>query len=428
MSNSHDIRATGAALGFVVMFFCGCLPLKNLDKAVGGRSGTASEASGGSTVGDGGPPTSSGGMGGLSASDAASGGAAVDAADPVDASTSQGGASAGASGGTTVGDASPGSATGGTGGETIPSTVGSAGIPSSSTGSAIGGMDGGVAGGTGGTAGMGGTVSSGTFAPALPDIVNSPVQGQITYSAGASWDIDGQQVPAFEIHTPTANYWLVKSAAAIVSITDTTGVQWINFSSGFRPDRGVPNLGGCCQPGDPEKLGLPVMTTEIDPSFTVTSTHLRLISTSDTGSYRIVWDFFLSHFTLTVDRAEKPFVFTYRGVPGGAINAADRLVLSSGETLSPSAPYSGALSGPEPWVTYKHPLSKHALFLIQHTSDALTDSYQVADGDTPMWTFGGDQSKRTLTQTPIRFSLGLMNSVDDAVVTERIRFVVSAID
>jgi hypothetical protein len=284
-----------------------------------------------------------------------------------------------------------------------------------------------VAGGAGGAAGSAGTGAFCSVAPGLPDIVNSPVQGQIIYSAGASWDVDGEQAPAFEIHTPSANYWLLKSAAVIVSITDTAGVQWINFSSGFRPNRGVPNLGSCCQPGDPVKLGLPVMTTVVDPSFTITSTHLRLISTSENGAYRLVWDFFLTHFTLTVDCAEKAFGFTFRGVPSGAIDSADRLVLSSGESVSPKSPYSGDLTGEAEWVYYDHTSGKHSLFLIQHTGDALTDSYQVADGDTPMWSFGADQSKRYLTQTPLRFSLGLVDSAEDAVVSERIRFVISAI-
>ena len=269
----------------------------------------------------------------------------------------------------------------------------------------------------------GGGGTTGLVAPDLPDINDSPVLGDITYSAGASWDIDGDQWPAFEIHTPTASYWLVKSDAAIVSINDTTGLQWINFSSGFRPNRGVPNLGGCCQPGNPAKLGLPTMTTEIDPSFTVTSNHLRLISKADDGSYWLVWDFFLTHFTLTINRAGKAFGFTYRGVPGGAFNADDQLVLSSGTIRSATTSYSGDLPGPSEWVYLSHPAAKQSLFLIQHSDDALPETYQIADGDSAMFVFGGGK----ITQTPLRFSLGLVNSCDDQVVRARITFVQNAI-
>jgi hypothetical protein len=430
MRNSHHIRVAQLAAGVFLSFFCGCVPLKNLDRAVGGRSGTSTQASSRSWTTEGRTTTSSGGTGGLSAASAVNGGTTADAAEPADAIAGHGGHTA-TSGGATAGGASAGSASGGI----VSTTVGGSGGNSISAGSAVGGTGGrsasggvagtAVAGGTGGTSGA--TGSSCSAAPDLPDIVTSPTQGQIIYSAGASWDIDGKQWPAFEIHTPTASYWLVKSAAALVSITDTTGVQWINFSSGFRPNRGVPNLGGCCQPGDPKKLGLPMMTTAVDPSFTVTSTHLRLISKSDNGGYWLVWDFFLTHFTLTVNCAEKPFGFTYRGVPAGAISDGDLLVSSSGASLSPKSPYSGDLPGGAEWVYYNHTAGKHSLFLIQHTGDAITDSYQVADGDTAMWTFGGDQSKRYLTKTPMRFSLGLVDSADDAAVTERIRFVISAI-
>jgi hypothetical protein len=275
--------------------------------------------------------------------------------------------------------------------------------------------------GLGGAAGAAGT--SGGSAPNLPDINNSPVQGAITYSAGASWDIDGTQWPAFEIHTPTASYWLVKSDAAIVSITDPSQLQWINFSSGFRPNRGVPNLGGCCQPGDPTKLKLPMMTTEVDPSFTVTSSHLRLISKSADNAYQLVWDFFLTHFTLTVNQAANAFGFTYRGVPGGAFGSSDQLVMSNGTAQSALVSYSGDLSGPAEWAYLTHPATKYSLFVMQHSDDALPETYEVADGDTGMFVFGSG----TITQLPIRFSLGLIDSCDDSTVRARIEFIRKAV-
>ncbi len=293
------------------------------------------------------------------------------------------------------------------------STIGTGGSPSNAGGSS----------GQGGASNDGAAGTTGGTAPDLPDIGDSPVQGTITYSAGASWDIDGSQWPAFEIHTPTASYWLVKSDAAIVSITDSSQLQWINFSSGFRPNRGVPNLGGCCQPGNPTALGLPTMSTELDPSFTVTSSHLRLISKSADNSYQLVWDFFLTHFTLTINRAATPFGFTYRGVPGGAFGSADQLVLSDGTTQSATVSYVGELPGPAEWAYLTHPAAKHSLFLIQHSGDNLPETYQVADGDTGMFVFGSGK----IDQTPIRFSLGVIDSCDDQTVRARIDFIQKAI-
>lgn len=386
---------------FAGLCFLSCLPLRDLDSAAAGP-GTGGTGSGGlaATGGAGGAATTVGSGGGTSVSTGGVGSdGSLDAADlPVDAPTG-GAGEVGAGGTVSSGGAIGSGGLVGTGGGT------------SARGGAIG---------SGGATGLGGTSSG---AGGLPDIDNSPVLGEITYSAGASWDIDGTQWPAFEIHTPTANYWLVKAAAAIVSITDNSQIQWINFSSGFRPNRGVPNLGGCCQPGNPTKLGKPTMTTEVDPSFTVTSSHLRLVSKSEDASYWLVWDFFLTHFTLTINRAAAPFGFTYRGVPEGALGAADQLVVAGSTSRSAANPFTTVLPGPSGWAYLTHPATKHSLFLIQHSDDTLSDTYRIADGDTAMFVFGNGLMERT----PARFSLGLVDSCDDQAVSKRISFVQTTI-
>lgn len=390
---------------------CGCLPLRDLDSAAAGP------ATGGAGGGR--------GSGGASSTDDVAMGGAADGSDDAVADTGPGAGGVPAAGGAS---GAPGA--GGAGAVAFAGDAGGGPEARDAAGGAIG------TGGQGGVSGAGGTSSSldggaskggsgGTStgpAPDLPDIANSPVQGEITYSAGASWDIDGTQWPAFEVHTPTASYWLVKQAAAIVSIVDSVGQQWINFSSGFRPNRGVPNLGGCCQPGNPAKLGLPTMTTQIDPAFTVTSTHLRLVSKAADESYWLVWDFFLTHVTVTINRAQSAFGFTYRGVPGGSLTSTDRLVLSSGASQSATVPWTGDLPGTAEWAYLSDPTEQESLFLIQHTGDNVPESYQIADGDSAMFVFGGGH----LTQTPVRFSLGLINAPDDKSVRDRITFVVGA--
>jgi len=379
---------------WIALLCASCMPLHDLDKASAG----------------------SGGAGGSSETSAMNHEGGVDSPNdrpsvPLEAGAGDGSVDA-------AGGASPSGGATGSGGVT-----GSGGIGLGTGGSATltGGSSGQGGSSHGGTSGAAGT--TGGPAPDLPDIADSPVQGAITYSAGASWDIDGTQWPAFEIHTPTASYWLVKSDAAIVSITDSAQLQWINFSSGFRPNRGVPNLGGCCQPGDPAKLNLPMMSTEVDPSFTVTSSHLRLISRSADNAFQLVWDFFLTHFTLTVNQAAGAYGFTYRGVPGGTFDSADQLVMSNGTTQSALVSYSGDLPGPAEWAYLSHPAAKHSLFVMQHSDDALPETYQVADGDTGMFVFGSGK----ITQLPIRFSLGLIDSCDDPTVRARIDFVRKAI-
>ncbi len=434
----------------------GCSPLRDLDSAASGNgkreqgaagsAGALAQTTRGGAATNHGGGTESGGTGtSVGAGGAVSGGTTVSAGGAPPAT----GGSTAATGGTppsTGGTAPATGAAGGTtptaggttptAGGTTPAT-GAAGGSGPSVGGSSTGAGGSGSGGTattasagnpakGGASGAGGTATGGTnsIAPALPDMTNSPVTGAITYSTGASWDVDGTQWPAFEIHTPTASYWLVKSAAAIVSIDDPGGLQWIGYAYAFRPLRGVPNLGGCCQSGDPSKLGLPVMTTEIDAQSVTTTTHLRLVSKPVTGgAYWLVWDFYLTHVTVTVNRAQAPFGFSYRGTPGGNLDASDQLVLSTGVTQGAKTAFAGDLPGPTEWVYLADPAARSSLFLLQHADNDLPETYLVADGDSAMFTFGSGK----LTSTPLRFSLGLIDRTDHSAVSERVAFITNFI-
>lgn len=412
--------------GFVL--FGACTPLRDLDKAAAGgnKGGASNSATRVTELTSGGADSSTSdtalvGSGGTFATTRSLstpvGGASVKS--PV-STTSSGGTNdtttVGESGGASTGGASAGGAS--TGGGSNPGSGGMGGKTGVGGTTATGGTL--VATATGGT----GTTTA-TIAPDLPDLPNSPVQGFITYSSGASWDIDGVQAPAYRIETPTATYFLVKDAAAIVSIDDQSNMPWIAFSSGYRPNRGVPNLGGCCQPGNPTKLGLPVMSTEVDLK-SVTSTHLRLNSKSvGNDDYWLVWDFYVTHVTVTVNRSKVAFGFTYHGVPGSNLDPEDQLVLSTGTARSASNAFAEDLPGPVEWAYLTNPGGASpigSLFVIQHQDDNVAESYLVADGNSSKFTFGGGK----LTTTPIRFSLGLINSVDHTKVSERVAFVVSA--
>jgi hypothetical protein len=462
----------------VAVLSCACTPTRDLDAAASG-TGKSTLSSGGSSSGGvnaqagiGGGKAAAGGsvlsLGGATAVDTSTtftGGTSTVTGDTTEitagatssnggaASSSGGGAAPSSSGTVTLMGGMTSSSAGAapnSGGATNPSggampnsggmsaaaggtAFSSGGVAPSSGGSTSGAsapISGGThasAGGVGGATGGGGTIlaTGGSIAMDLPDLTNSPVQGAITYSAGASWDIDGVQWPAFEVHTPTANYWLVKSAAAIVSITDTSGLQWIGYSSGYRSLAGVPNLGGCCESGDPTKLGLPTMSTVLDQQAT-TSTHLRLVSKPVDGDYYwVVWDFFLTHVTVTVNRANAPFGFTYYGVPGGNLDSTDQLVLSTGVAQSAMNPAKQDLPGPAEWAYLSDPVQSVALFLIQHTDDALDETYSVASpqNSSARFVFGSG----AITSTPVRFSLGLIDSADYSVVSERVAYIVESI-
>ena len=253
------------------------------------------------------------------------------------------------------------------------------------------------------------------LAASLPDdLVNAPVTGEITYSEEASWEVDGVFRPTFEVHTPTGSYWIVKSLGTMVSMQDAYAgrAQWIDFSSGFRPLRNIPAF--TTPPAD--------VSTTLDGD-SQTPTHLRLTSTSTDAAWQWVWDIYITHVTLTINRAPTPIGFSYRGVPAGTLGTEDQLIQSDGTAQSARNSFSGELPGPAEWVYIADTAAARSLFLVQHTDDALPERFQVRDNDSAMWIFGDG----AITTLPIRFSLGLIDSVEHARVAERVQFVAGAI-
>jgi hypothetical protein len=253
-------------------------------------------------------------------------------------------------------------------------------------------------------------------APPLPDdLIDAPVSGEIVFSDEAEWEVDGVFEPTFEVHTPTASYWVVKPLGTIVSVEDREAgaEQWVAFSSGFRPLRGVPSF--------PTPPVTRVTTVRDDTSQT--PTHLRLTSESEDGLWSWVWDFYVTHVTFTVNRAPVAIGFAYQGVPGGVLGTEDRLVSSDGTSQGARNSFNADLPGPVEWAYIADTALGRSLFLIQHGDDALAERYQVRDNDTALWLFGNGQ----ISALPLRFSMGLIPSVAHAEVAERVEFVAGAI-
>jgi hypothetical protein len=252
------------------------------------------------------------------------------------------------------------------------------------------------------------------LAVALPnDLIDAPVSGEIIFSEEASWEVDGVFRPTFEVHTPTASYWIVKSLGTMVSMQDAYAgrLQWIDFSSGFRPLRNIPAF------ADP-----PANVSTLLDRDSQTPTHLRLTSESTDG-WRWVWDFYVTHATLTVDRAPVPTGLSYRGVPAGALGMEDQLVQSDGTAQGARNSFARDLSGPIEWVYFADTAARRSLFLVQHRDDELAEAYQVRDNDSAAFGFGGG----AITALPLRFSLGLIDSTDHGAVSQRVAFVAGAI-
>jgi hypothetical protein len=249
------------------------------------------------------------------------------------------------------------------------------------------------------------------------DFLDSPVQGSFTVSEEAEWEVDGVFLPTFEIHTPSASYWLVKSLGTLVSMSDGNvddKRQWIDFSSGFRPLRGLPSLGTF---GDAEE-----MTTTVHEDSR-TPNHLRLLSEAVSGRWRFVYDFFPTHVTLTVNAAPAPYGIAYRGVPAGLLDDSDQFVRSDGTSQTAMLGHVADLVGPVEWAYLVDTTVGRSLFFIQHQDDAVTDRYQVRDGDSATFSFGDGE----LMALPVRFSFGILEDAEHETVSERVEYVISKI-
>jgi hypothetical protein len=258
----------------------------------------------------------------------------------------------------------------------------------------------------------------GQDAPELPlDLPGTPVSGTFFVSSEAEWEVETGFEPTFEIKTPTASYWVVKPLGMIVSLQAADAEepsQWIGYSSGFRPSRGVPSF---------KTFGAAeVMTTTLDEA-SQTPTHLRLNAETASGSWRLVYDFYPTHVTITINAAPSPYGFAFRGVIAGTVEEADRFGVAGGNAQSAVLSSVTDWMGPSEWVYMSDPALQRSLFMIQHMGDALTDRYQVRDNDSALISFGDGN----LTQLPQRFSIGLVNSAAAEDVAERAAFVLDSI-
>lgn len=289
----------------------------------------------------------------------------------------------------------------------------SGGSPSAAGLGGVGLAGGGSAGDGGGLAGEA-TAGGGAMEP-LPDLplelTEPPVDGDVTATGDAEWEVEGKKLPTFEVHTPSASYWLVKSLSTIVSMSEgANGKQWVAFSSGFRPARGLPSFASFG--------ALPQFeTTEDTESRTLR--HVRLLSDGTDGAWRLIWDFYPTHVTLTVDKAPVPYGIAYRGVPGDALDAQDLLRLADGSSKSAQSSSVNDFSGAPAWAALSDVSGSHSFFAIQHAADTVADRYQVKDNDSAFLSFGDGM----LRASPQRFSFGLVSGTSQAEVRDRVEYI-----
>ncbi len=221
---------------------------------------------------------------------------------------------------------------------------------------------------------------------------------------------EGQDI--FLVETSTANYSYQKIAAGFSSITDPTGVDWLNYhpSGGGKGNyRGLPQLGPCCHPGYPTgDEGVAMTTTVVEQS----PNKVVLRSVAGGGAYDVTWTFRPTYATLTVNNLPSNYWMVYEGTPGGEVGPEDYWVQSDGRVRG-IFDYLVPFELPDPeWVYFADGTLGRSLFLAHHENDDLPDTYiGVGAGEMVVLGFmrsGNDPAYKA--PFPQHLSVGLVTS------------------
>lgn len=235
-----------------------------------------------------------------------------------------------------------------------------------------------------------------TATSGIPPLIISP---QVTVD-----EIEDEDQVSFRVSTANASYYFQKQGAALSSLVDGSGRDWIDY----RPEggsagnyRGIPNV----QP-DYFHPGATSGTSTL-----VASGPLRAVvrAATDNG-WEMEWHFYPRFATATVLSLDEPYWFLYEGTPGGKLDVnSDFIMRSSGvQTLAGQA-WTGDLAAPE-WLYFADPQLGRSLFLAHPEDDDRTDSYWAMNEEMTVFGYGRNNLERFLDSLPNTFILGLMES------------------
>lgn len=240
----------------------------------------------------------------------------------------------------------------------------------------------------------------------------------------------------FLIETSSATYVYDKSGGGLARILDSQDNDWISFHNDNTSNqageyRGIPNLGGCCHPGYPEiASGKATMVSTVDAT---SGSHIVLTSTSTNNQWEIVWDFYETHVTLTVEKIPSggEYYVLYEGTPGGqdGLSSDDFYVTSDGTRRPITECFNDNCSSPNErlsapdWIFFSGKQLKRSLLLIQQEHDNILDCYWIMNNPAPgnMTVFGfgrdGKGAATALTATPNVFHFALIEDTTHAAAS-----------
>ena len=233
---------------------------------------------------------------------------------------------------------------------------------------------------------------------------------------------------SFEVTTSTGSMLYHTEGGGISSLFDLDGIDWVDYTNlpqGLGRFRGIPNLVP------------PVAGGYFHPGFTTSSTtiidegpiRLRFESISDDGQWRARWDILPEHIALTLleKATEDNFWFLYEGTPGGALDAGDFTVRSTGveSTLSAFDRWSGDIPDEE-WMLVGASEVARSLFFAKQNDDSFVDSYRPLSSDNEMTVlaFGRDVTTAQFTDADETFYFGFLDGAGFGEAQSKIRSIV----
>ena len=238
-------------------------------------------------------------------------------------------------------------------------------------------------------------------------------------------------VPAYIISTPSATYYLEKHGGGLSSMLDKDGVDWIGFNnikgSGHKGEyRGFPNAIHKQDGSYFHAMNAGTDTARGEVLIELEN-HVRIAFTSENGKWVGQWDFYPTHcnFTMTTVSPGYHYWVQYEGVPGGSMDDTDFWYNSATDIRHPiNDSFNGDLPSPE-WYAFGDESSPRMIFLLNHDDDTYPDNYVSRPYMTVLGF--GRQEKNKFLNTPKRFSIGFVESVEYEKVSKEVATVLKQI-
>lgn len=222
---------------------------------------------------------------------------------------------------------------------------------------------------------------------------------------------------AYRVTTPQADYFYQLEGASFSSLHDRDGEDWLGYSLAegpFGKHRGLPNMG---HPAGYMHPGVEKSTTRLETAGPVT---VALYSESKDGNWAGRWEIHPDHAVMTVLKTHEPYWFLYEGTPGGTVEPEeDHWIRADGSTgnLLQFWRYHAMEAD---WVAFADGAKERSILLVHEVNDSNENSYWLMKRAMTVFGFGrGEKQSKTITETPRRFYVSLVETRDHAELKRR---------